>query len=48
MTDGMTEKAKKGPLLDLGLSTKTCNLENPITDKLKCDGEVDSNINEIF
>ena len=35
----MTEKARKGQLLDSGLSTKACILENPYTDKLKCDGE---------
>ena len=29
MTDGMTEKARKGQLLDSGLSTKACMLENP-------------------
>ena len=44
----MTEKAKKGQLLDFGLNTKACILENPYTDKLKCDGEVNSNVDEIF
>jgi hypothetical protein len=44
----MTEKARKGLLMDSGLSTKTCILENPYTDKLKCYGEVGSNIDEIF
>ena len=29
ITDGMTEKAKKGQLLDFGLSTKVSTLENP-------------------
>ena len=29
MTDGMTEKARKGQLLDSGLSTKARMLENP-------------------
>ena len=48
MTDGATEKARKSQLLDFGLSTQACILVNPYTDKLKCDGEVDSNINEVF
>ena len=48
ITDGMTEKVRKGRLLDFGLNIKACNLENPITDKLKCDGEVDSDIDEVF
>ena len=29
MTDGVTEKAKKSQLMDSGLSTKVCLLENP-------------------
>ena len=29
MTDGMTEKARKGQLLDSGLSTKARMQENP-------------------
>ena len=44
----MTEKAKKGLLLDSGLSTQACILVNPYTDKLKCDGEVGSNTDEVF
>ena len=35
----MTEKARKGQLLDSGLNIKACILENPYTYKLKCDGE---------
>ena len=31
MTDGMTEKARKGQLLDSGLSTKACIKVNPYT-----------------
>ena len=30
MTDGVTEKANKSLLLDLGLSTKISKLENPL------------------
>ena len=48
MTDGMTEKDRKSQLLDFGLSTKACIMENPYTIQLKCDGEVDSDIYEIF
>ena len=48
MTDGVTEKANKSQLLDSGLSTKTCILENPYTYKLKCDGEGCSDTTEIF
>ena len=44
----MTEKARKGQLLDFGLSTKVCMLENPYTDKLKCDGEDVSDDIEVF
>ena len=44
----MTEKARKGQLLDFGLSTKVCILENPYTSKLKCDGEDISDDIEIF
>ena len=44
----MTEKAKKSRLLDFGLNTKVCILENPYTIKLKCDGEVSSDAREIF
>ena len=29
MTDGMTEKAREGQLLDFGLNTKARMLENP-------------------
>ena len=48
MTEGVTKKANKGPLLDLGLNTKAYMLANPHIDKLKCDGEGDSNIVEIL
>ena len=48
MTEGVTEKANKSPLLDLGLSTKAYMLVNPHIDRLKCDGEGDSNIAEIL
>ena len=48
MTEGVTKKANKGPLLDLGLSTKAYMLANPHIDKLKCYGEGDSNIVEIL
>ena len=44
----MTEKARKGQLLDFGLSTKVCLMVNPYTVQLKCDGEDDSNVIEIF
>ena len=44
----MTEKAKKGQLLDFGLNTKVCILENPYTVQLKCDGEDNSDVIEIF
>ena len=36
----MTEKDRKGQLLDFGLNTKACILGNPYTVRLKCDGEV--------
>ena len=36
MTEGVTKKANKGPLLDLGLSTKAYMLANPHVGKLKC------------
>ena len=39
MTDGVTKEARKIQLLDSGLSTKVDILENPYTDKLKCNGE---------
>ena len=39
MTDGVTEKANKSLLLDLGLSTKVYILANPYVVKLKCDGD---------
>ena len=29
MTDGVTKKASQSQLLDFGLSTKACMLENP-------------------
>ena len=44
MTDGVTEKDSESLLLDLGLNTKVCILVNPYTNKLKCDDDVDSNI----
>ena len=39
MTDGVTEKANKSLLLDLGLSIKVYILANPYVVKLKCDGD---------
>ena len=39
MTDGVTEKANKSLLSDLGLSTKVYILANPYVVKLKCDGD---------
>ena len=36
----MTEKARKGQLLDSGLSAKSCIKENPYTIQMKRDGEV--------
>ena len=36
----MTEKARKGQLLDSGLSTKSSIKANPYTIQMKCDGEV--------
>ena len=48
MTDGVTEKASESQLLDFGLSTKVCIMVNPYTVQLKCDGEDDSNVIEIF
>ena len=39
MTDGVTEKANEGQLLDSGLSIKIYNLGNPVIVKLKCDSE---------
>ena len=44
----MTEKAIRSQLLDSGLNTKAYMLANPHIDKLKCDGEGDSNIVEIL
>ena len=44
----MTEKARKSQLLDFGLSTKVCILENPCTVQLKCYGEGNSDVTEIF
>ena len=44
----MTKEANKSPLLDSGLSTKAYMLGNPHIDRLKCDGEGDSNIAEIL
>ena len=44
----MTKEARKGLLLDLGLSAKVCILENPYTDKLKRDGEGSSDVTEVF
>ena len=44
----MTEKDRKGQLLDSGLSTKASIMENPYTIQLKCYGEVNSDVNEIF
>ena len=35
----MTEKDRRGQLLDSGLSTKACIKVNPYTVQLKCDGE---------
>ena len=35
----MTEKARKGQLLDSGLSTKSSIKANPYTIQMKCDGE---------
>ena len=43
MTDGVTEKARKGQLLDSGLSIKIYDQGNPVVVKLKCDGEVACN-----
>ena len=48
MSDGATEKARKSQLLDSGLSAKACILANPYYCKLKCDGEGNSDITEIF
>ena len=39
MTDGVTKKANKSLLSDLGLSTKVYILANPYVVKLKCDGD---------
>ena len=39
MTDGVTEKASKSLLSDLGLSTKVYILGNPYVVKLKCYGD---------
>ena len=36
----MTEKARKGQLLDSGLSTKSSIKANPYTIQMKCDGDV--------
>ena len=48
MTDGVTEKVSKIQLLDSGLSTKACMLENPYTIQLKCDGEGFSDKTEVL
>ena len=40
MTEGVTEKANEGQLMDSGLSTKAYKLGNLFIIKLKCDGEV--------
>ena len=48
MTEGVTEKAKGSQLMDSGLSTKTCILENPYTYKLKYDGEDCSDTIQVF
>ena len=48
MTDGVTKKAREGQLMDFGLSTKTCILANPYTIQLKCDGEDDRDVIEVF
>ena len=39
MTEGVTEKANEGQLLDSGLIIKVYNLGHPVIVKLKCDGE---------
>ena len=44
----MTEKARKGQLLDFGLNTKACIKVNPYTIELKCDGEDYSDVIEVF
>ena len=44
----MTEKARKGQLLDSGLSAKIYKLGNPFVVKLKHDGEGYSDIVELF
>ena len=48
MTDGVTEKASRSQLMDSGLSTKVCMLENPYTKQLKCDGEGSSDRTEVL
>ena len=44
----MTEKARRGQLLDSGLSTKSSIKVNPYTAKLKCDGEDSSDTIEVL
>ncbi len=48
MTDGVTKKANKSLLLDLGLSTKVYVLANPYIVMLKCDGEGGSDTSQIL
>ena len=48
MTDGATEKVKRSQLLDSGLNTKAYKLGNPFVVKLKYDGEVYSDVDELF
>ena len=38
MTEGVTEKANEGQLMDSGLSTKAYKQGNPFIVRLKCDG----------
>ena len=44
----MTEKGNLSQLLDSGLSTKIYKLGNPFVVKLKYDGEVYSDVDELF
>ena len=44
----MTEKARKGQLLDSGLSTKSSIKANPYTIQMKCDGEGSSDRTEVL
>ena len=39
MTEGVTEKANEGQLMDSGLSTKSSIKANPYTIQMKCYGE---------